>query len=248
MRSTSKMLRLAFGFGALWAVGTWIIVSLSSPVHETPGISVHYPQKKQQQQQQQDQSHQSQVTMDDDVTFSACLLVMDDNHFLIEWIAYHYHVLPLRYLIVAMDPRSQTSPSPILDRWRDKMTIIEWKVDDDYSTLAERDLAEETVRHHFGNLTANLIRHRARQRIFYDKCMKHLKREGQSWSMLIDTDEFLRINEPKVAELELAPAVTVEEPASIRRSHGGIAIAGAETPVDVASRPATGYLRPRRHL
>jgi hypothetical protein len=26
-------------------------------------------------------------------SFAACLLFMDDNHFLIEWLAYHYHVL-----------------------------------------------------------------------------------------------------------------------------------------------------------
>lgn len=33
-------------------------------------------------------------------TFSSCLLVMDDNHRLTEWLAYHYHVLPLRYMVV----------------------------------------------------------------------------------------------------------------------------------------------------
>lgn len=41
---------------------------------------------------------------------AACLLIMDDNHFLIEWLAFHYYVLRLRYLIVAVDPRSTTTP------------------------------------------------------------------------------------------------------------------------------------------
>lgn len=48
---------------------------------------------------------------------AACLLVMDDNHRLIEWLAYHYHTLPLRYLVIAVDPRSQTQPDKILQRW-----------------------------------------------------------------------------------------------------------------------------------
>ena len=41
-----------------------------------------------------------------DEAFSACMLVMDDNHRLTEWLAYHYHVLPLRYLVVAVDPKA----------------------------------------------------------------------------------------------------------------------------------------------
>ena len=42
---------------------------------------------------------------------AACLLIMDSNHLLIEWLAYHYHVLRLRHLIVAVDPRSTTTPT-----------------------------------------------------------------------------------------------------------------------------------------
>jgi hypothetical protein len=62
-----------------------------------------------------------------DEAFSACMLIMDDNHRLTEWLAYHYHVLPLDYLVVAVDPNSKTSPSAILDQWRGYgMTIIEW--------------------------------------------------------------------------------------------------------------------------
>jgi hypothetical protein len=30
--------------------------------------------------------------------FSSCLLVMDDNPYLIEWLAYHYQSLPLKRL------------------------------------------------------------------------------------------------------------------------------------------------------
>ena len=53
-------------------------------------------------------------------------MLMDDNHFLIEWLAYHYHVMPLRRLIVLVDPNSKTTPEPILNRWRDRMDITIW--------------------------------------------------------------------------------------------------------------------------
>ena len=65
---------------------------------------------------------------DGNKTFSACLLVMDDNHRLVEWLAYHYHVLPLRYIIVAVDPRSESSPTYLFNQWRRKgMVIVEWE-------------------------------------------------------------------------------------------------------------------------
>jgi hypothetical protein len=74
---------------------------------------------------------------DDYASISACLLVMDDNHFLIEWLAYHYEVLPLRRLIVARDPRSRMSLSHILRRWKGLINITEWQ-DDDYFHAAWR--------------------------------------------------------------------------------------------------------------
>ena len=52
---------------------------------------------------------------------AACLLLKDDNGQLIEWIAYHYHTLPLRYLVVATDPTSITSPLEVLQRWNKTM-------------------------------------------------------------------------------------------------------------------------------
>ncbi len=54
---------------------------------------------------------------------SACLLVNDENPRLSEWIAYHYEMLPLRSLIVAVDPGSRTSPASILDRWKQLMGL-----------------------------------------------------------------------------------------------------------------------------
>jgi hypothetical protein len=131
-----------------------------------------------------------------DSGMSACLLVMDDNHFLIEWLAYHYHVLPLRHLIVAVDPRSQTSPASILDRYRTRINITLWN-DTDYYTAnqKEREEAEYWAERKFGSdIPKSLIQHRARQRLFYYHCMQHLKAAGRDWTLLTDSDEFLRIN------------------------------------------------------
>ena len=69
---------------------------------------------------------------------SICLLVKDDNDILAEWIAYHYHAVKLRHLIIAVDPASQTTPTEILQRftkylpdftvdiWSDKDYMPSW--------------------------------------------------------------------------------------------------------------------------
>jgi len=115
-------------------------------------------------------------------TFSACLLTCDDQHYLIEWLAYHYHTLPLRHLIVAVDPFSKTSPTNILNRWRNQgMTIQEWSDDDFMPTLSKPR-----------KKTTGL--HRKRQRLFYDHCMRKLKQDGRKWVLMIDVDEYLAFN------------------------------------------------------
>jgi hypothetical protein len=138
-----------------------------------------------------------------DSSMSACLLVMDDNHFLIEWLAYHYHVLPLRHLIVAVDPRSRTSPASILERYRTRINITLWN-DTDYYTAnpQERGEAEYWAERKFGSdIPKSLIQHRARQRLFYYHCMQHLKAAGREWALLTDSDEFLRINYQTVHQI-----------------------------------------------
>jgi hypothetical protein len=59
---------------------------------------------------------------------TACLLIKDDNEILSEWIAYHYHALKMRFLIVAIDPQSSQSPGPILAKWKllTDLEILEW--------------------------------------------------------------------------------------------------------------------------
>lgn len=73
---------------------------------------------------------------------SACLLVNDENPRLPEWLAYHYHVLPLRSLIITIDPASRTSPLDILNRWRRELEIIVWEEEE---FLPEIDRAHSGV-------------------------------------------------------------------------------------------------------
>jgi hypothetical protein len=125
-----------------------------------------------------------------DEGFSACLMIMDDNAHLIEWLAYHYTRLPLRRLIVAVDPRSKTSPTEILRRWDGLMEITEWSdVDfmppplmDSHVTVSEQDDKKLTTLF------------RRRQEEFYTRCMARLKYEGSTWTAFIDTDEYILIN------------------------------------------------------
>ena len=100
----------------------------------------------------------------------ACLLIMDDNHWLIEWLAYHYYALPLTHLIVAVDPESRTSPEPILSRWKDKINIEVWN--DDKINVPRTKMESARI----------VLRHRLRQTYFYQQCMKHHRRQGVSVS------------------------------------------------------------------
>lgn len=104
--------------------------------------------------------------------------------------AYHYHVLPLRYLIVAVDPRSKTSPTALLNRWRQMGVYIEeW---DDFDVL-KPEIARNRIPDD-ADLQVKRDRHRIRQRNFYQKCLERLKQQGRTWVTLIDTDEFLMYN------------------------------------------------------
>mmetsp|Transcript_37745 Transcript_37745/g.42252 ORF Transcript_37745/g.42252 Transcript_37745/m.42252 type:complete len:538 (-) Transcript_37745:134-1747(-) len=145
-----------------------------------------------------------------DGSFSACILWMDDNHRLDEWLAYHYYLLKLRYVVLNIDPFSRTSPQPIIDRWNDKenkhnlnMTIVTTK-DSDYIRNYDKEMQKiEKARiksmehtqeslHKYGQTKLNY--HTMRQEEFYRSCSKHLMGQNRSWTSYHDTDEFLTFN------------------------------------------------------
>mmetsp|Transcript_7544 Transcript_7544/g.16306 ORF Transcript_7544/g.16306 Transcript_7544/m.16306 type:complete len:404 (-) Transcript_7544:183-1394(-) len=114
--------------------------------------------------------------------FSACLIIKDSNIILPEWLAYHYTRLPLRRLIVAVDPLSVTDPSPILDEYaRIGLNTTIWQLDPSKG----RDLFSE---------------YKQRQKDFYASCLKQLKSEwiqdhsNAKWALFIDVDEYLSFN------------------------------------------------------
>lgn len=130
---------------------------------------------------------------------SACLIVMDDNHFLIEWLAYHYHTANLRHLIITSDPLSRTSPSKVLDRWRDRISIQE---------LNETDFLPEDFEQRIKDMSYGekqlliMNNHRVRQRTFNLECLREFKRQDRGWTMLIDSDEYLTLKEEPATSLE----------------------------------------------
>lgn len=112
-----------------------------------------------------------------------------------EWLAYHYHTLPLRRLIVGVDPFSETSPTAILDRYRDAglMEITEWS---EVDMMPPHLLSRHKVLNE-SNVVAMKRLYLNRQMHFYAKCMAVMKMEGLSWTAFIDTDEYIQPN-PKV--------------------------------------------------
>lgn len=82
------------------------------------------------------------------------------------------------------------------------MNIREWS-DDDYYRLnsTEKEEAEYWARRKFKGIPQTLVEHRARQRLFYYYCMRQFKMEGRQWTLMIDSDEFLRVNYQTVNKL-----------------------------------------------
>jgi len=142
----------------------------------------------------------SQLSDDDNDSFSACILWMDDNHRLEEWLAYHYYFMKLRYVVINIDPWSKTSPQSIIDRWNDaenkynlNMTIVTM-TDSEYVPNFDQKVKKF---HYLENIKAKsyiqkkTLYHRYRQSTFYKACSHHLIEHNKSWTSYWDTDEFI---------------------------------------------------------
>ena len=207
---------------------------LDSDTNET--VVANPSSSEQQQTQEQQPSHslhpndkllsQLQESSDknnNNTFFSSCLIVKDDNHWLIEWLAYHYHVLPLRHLVLTVDPHSRTDPQAILERWTPHMEIEVWTDAHFLPTwMMERMVNQQMMRtmetvspqnktdpsrqdeddednpiiqqENKKEKNHGLWLHLNRQKNFYGACLRHLHERGRSWVTLTDTDEFVRLN------------------------------------------------------
>lgn len=161
-------------------------------------------------------------------SFAGCLLTMDDYYRLSEFLAYHYHVLPLRYLVVAVDPNSKTDPNPIFERFRSRlnMTIVVWNDTDvaggDPFFLAKMALPNVTsgsTNVTLKDYTSKKLQYLSRQRRFIQMCLAHLKDMGQTWTAIWDMDEYIvpnhRPGRTPPTGLSTAPPNDVRTPGSV---------------------------------
>ena len=99
--------------------------------------------------------------------------------------------MPLRHLVVYVDPKSRTSPLPILERFEDYITfeVVDWDYADAYSE-APPDMASESI--HADPRNRKLV---GEQLKFYEDCMRFYRRRNwKGWITLHDTDEYVSIN------------------------------------------------------
>jgi len=152
----------------------------------------------------------SNHTIDARESFSTCLMACDDNHRLVEWLAYHWFLLPLRHLVVLSDSKSRTSPEKILERWRPYMEVELWNDDDimDPHLRAYSKPLENSTRPGDGWMI-----HVKRQEAFYKRCAIHLQRQNRTWVSFTDVDEYVVINEDIVPDSWLR----MQQPGAILR-------------------------------
>lgn len=153
----------------------------------------------------------------DKSSFSFCLLIKDDNDIMNEWIAYHYHTLNLRAMIVSIDPDSKTTPEPLLQAWHDEFGLhyelwddskymppwflnghfekvprmIKWE--DKNASKWQEEGADVSIEER-QKAVQEINKHRYRQAKFLQHCAKYLQENNYTWSTHIDTDEYIVVN------------------------------------------------------
>lgn len=136
--------------------------------------------------------------------FGACLLVKDDNKILPEWLAYHYEVLPLRHLVLALDPYCITDPTPILDAFRELgMTVEVWNADRYLDNKKFHPTPTATDEEKFRT-------HVQRQSVFFGHCLEHLRDVAHSnnplkWVLMVDSDEYVGFHTYEGPKSEVIP-------------------------------------------
>eukprot|EP00980_Cylindrotheca_fusiformis_P016597 scaffold4973_cov135-Cylindrotheca_fusiformis.AAC.15 len=162
-------------------------------------------------------------------TAAMCVLIKDDGEILNEWIAYHYHVLNLRHLIVAVDPLSETSPERLLRKWEKLFGMnIELWYDEDYMPEFFLKGKYDKVGSFNIPLPSGVDKDQVtivnnyvfRQRTFASHCLLSIKQrpndphENGKWVALVDTDEYISLNPKAIhnADGNRPPVVLPESP------------------------------------
>lgn len=146
----------------------------------------------------------------DGEVFAGCLLTMDENMKLGEWVAYHFFTLPLRRLVVTIDPLSNTIPNAILDKWKPFINISYWNDD---MFMNEKWLARAKVLQANCTMEEKRKVHRQRQSQFYRQCARTLKRENYTWTAFHDVDEYIGLDSHRLNQT----ADLISKPGSVLR-------------------------------
>jgi galactoside 2-L-fucosyltransferase 1/2 len=120
---------------------------------------------------------------------SGCIMVKDSNAMLVEWVAYHYLVGPLRRLIIGYDPYSTEDPADVMKRWSKPGSALHVNT----TILSAREYAPSVPIRERAKATDLQHDYVNRQKLFFATCLQRLNQEGRDWTMLLDTDEFARV-------------------------------------------------------
>mmetsp|Transcript_14355 Transcript_14355/g.21907 ORF Transcript_14355/g.21907 Transcript_14355/m.21907 type:complete len:358 (-) Transcript_14355:2007-3080(-) len=118
-------------------------------------------------------------------SFSACIMFKDDTLRIREWIAYHYHVLSLRQIIIGVD--GGIYPAELVTQYSDFIKITLWPRDV-FAPEAEMYTSQRKKEMDAAN---KFFR---RQTLFLRKCSLELRQQKRHWTVFIDPDEFLNFN------------------------------------------------------
>jgi hypothetical protein len=114
---------------------------------------------------------------------AACLINLDDTIKLAEWLPYHYTVLPLSAVVIALDPKTSERAIhrtlQLIDLWKDKIDITLWP----NFILPERERRRKRVPYV-----------RERQVYFAKRCLIYHKEKQRNWTLLTDNDEYFTFN------------------------------------------------------
>jgi hypothetical protein len=149
-------------------------------------------------------------------SFGACLMIKEDNNLLFEWLAYHYTVLPLRYIVIGSDVGNTQDPTDILSRWKTAQTDLQywvWNASDFVNRHGRAYNVNSSANSNVANNGSNVENDKDsilqahhdfvnRQKGFVTTCSEFLKKQGVQWTTYIDSDEFVVLNRLGEDEME----------------------------------------------
>jgi hypothetical protein len=124
-------------------------------------------------------------------SFGACLMMKEDNDLLYEWLAYHYTVLPLRYILVGSDEGNKQDPRDVLQRWTQANTGLNYWILNSTEFMLRHGKHKGKEGNNKDDAHHTFIH---RQRGFITTCSEFMKSQGVHWVTFIDSDEFVVMN------------------------------------------------------